>query len=75
MISVKKRLTLQEFLNLPQQDITYELINGEAKPKMSPKRFHSRLNVALCLILTQWAKNQGEVGVEWAVTLKLGDQD
>lgn len=75
MIAVKNQLTLQEFLNLPEEDITYELINGEAKPKMSPKRFHSRLTVALCLILTQWAENKGEVGVEWAVILKIRGKD
>jgi Uma2 family endonuclease len=45
MISVKHQLTLQEFLTLPEEDITYELVNGEAKPKISPKRFHSRLTI------------------------------
>lgn len=75
MVSIKPQLTLQDFLTLPEEDITYELVNGEAKPKMSPKRFHSRLTIALCLILTQWAENNGEVGVEWAVILKLRGQD
>lgn len=75
MIAVKNQLTLAEFLNLPEEDITYELINGEAKPKMSPKRFYSRLTIALCLILTQWAENKGEVGVEWAVILKIRGKD
>ncbi|GCL38780.1 protein of unknown function DUF820 [Sphaerospermopsis reniformis] len=75
MIAIKNQLTLQEFLNLPEEDITYELVNGEAKAKMSPKRFHSRLTIALCLILTQWAENKGEVGIEWAVILKLCSKD
>jgi Uma2 family endonuclease len=75
MISIKHQLTLQEFLNLPEEDITYELVNGEAKPKMSPKRFHSRLTIALCIILAQWAENKGEVGVEWAVILKKRGKD
>jgi len=35
MISIKHQLTLQEFLSLPEEDITYELVNGEAKPKIS----------------------------------------
>ncbi|MFM5983503.1 MAG: Uma2 family endonuclease, partial [Sphaerospermopsis kisseleviana] len=52
MIAIKNQLTLEEFLNLAEEDITYELVNGEAIPKMSPKRFHSRLTIALCLILT-----------------------
>lgn len=47
MVPVKIQLTLQEFLALPEEDITYELVDGEAQPKMSPKRFHSRLIGAL----------------------------
>jgi Uma2 family endonuclease len=69
MTQLKTQLTLEEFLKLPEGDITYELIDGEAKPKMSPKRFHSRLTLALSLLLTQWGDNHGEVGIEWAVTL------
>ncbi|GBE94298.1 Uma2 family endonuclease [Nostoc cycadae] len=75
MTQIKSQLTLQEFLALPQGDITYELVNGEAKPKMAPKRFHSRLTLALTQLLTPWAKNRGEVGVEWAVTLKRKSRD
>jgi hypothetical protein len=37
MISVKHQLTLQEFLTLPEEDITYELLNSEAEAKISPK--------------------------------------
>jgi Uma2 family endonuclease len=69
MTQLKTQLTLEEFLALPQGDITYELINGEAVPKMSPKRFHSKLTGALYIFLTQWRENRGEVGIEWAVTL------
>jgi Uma2 family endonuclease len=69
MTQLKTQLTLEEFLKLPEGDITYELIDGEAKPKMSPKRFHSRLTLALSLLLSQWGENYGEVGIEWAVTL------
>ncbi|HLO84004.1 MAG TPA: Uma2 family endonuclease [Nostocaceae cyanobacterium] len=75
MVSIKPKLTLQEFLALPESDITYELIDGEAKPKMSPKRFHSRLTLALSLLLTQWSQNRSEVGIEWAVTLKRQGKD
>jgi Uma2 family endonuclease len=69
MTRLKTQLTLEEFLTIPEGDITYELINGEAKPKMSPKRFHSRLTGTLCIFLTQWGGNYGEVGIEWAVSL------
>ena len=70
-----KRLTLEEFLKLPEGDITYELVDGEAIPKMSPKRFHSRLAVTFCLLLENWSKNKGEVGLEWAVTLKRNGEN
>lgn len=75
MIQAKNQLTLLEFLTLPQGDITYELVNGEALPKMSPKRFHSRLTGTLYTLLTQWCQEQGEVGIEWAVTLTRNGQD
>ena len=75
MIQAKDKLTLQEFLALPQGDITYELVDGEAIAKMSPKRFHSRLTGALYTLLTQWCQEQGEVGIEWAVTLTRNGQD
>jgi Uma2 family endonuclease len=75
MIQAKNKLTLQEFLALPEGDITYELVDGEAIPKMSPKRFHSRLTGALYTLLTQWCQDRGEVGIEWAVTLTRNGQD
>jgi Uma2 family endonuclease len=72
-----KSLTLQEFLSLidPDGDITYELVEGEAIPKMSPKRFHSRLTLALSSLLNNWNQGRGEVGIEWAITLKKNDRD
>jgi Uma2 family endonuclease len=75
MTQVKPQITLQEFLALPLEDITYELLNGELKPKMSPKRFHSRLTLTLSQFLILWAQNRGEVGIEWAVTLKRKGRD
>ncbi len=75
MTQLKTQLTLEEFLTLPEGDITYELVDGEAKPKMSPKRFHSKLTLVLALLLNQWAQDLGEVGIEWAVTLKRNGRD
>lgn len=69
------KLSLEEFLAFPEGDITYELIEGEAIPKMSPKRFHSRLAISLCILLENWSKNRGEVGMEWAITLKKNGID
>lgn len=77
MTQVKSQITLEEFLALPggEGDITYELVDGELKPKIAPKRFHSRLTIALSIVLTQWAQNRGEVGIEWAITLKRRGRD
>jgi Uma2 family endonuclease len=75
MTQLKAEITLAEFLALPEGDITYELVNGELKPKMAPKRFHSRVTGTIYTILSPWAKNRGEVGIEWAVTLKRRGRD
>jgi Uma2 family endonuclease len=75
MTQLKTQLTLEEFLALPQGDITYELINGETVPKMSPKRFHSKLTLTLAMLLVQWSQNSGEVGIEWAVKLERNGKD
>ncbi|MEP6518869.1 Uma2 family endonuclease [Microcoleus vaginatus] len=75
MLQTKTQLTLEEFLTLPEGegDITYELIDEQAVPKMSPKKFHSRLTRSLIKILEQWGEQRGEIGVEWAVRLtRLG---
>ena len=75
MIQTKTELTLEEFLTLPEGegDITYELIDEKAVPKMSPKKFHSRLTRSLIKLLEQWGEERGEIGVEWAVRLtRLG---
>jgi Uma2 family endonuclease len=72
-----KSLTLPEFLSLidPDGDITYELVDGEAIPKMSPKRFHSRLTLVLSSLLSDWNQGRGEVGVEWAIVLTKNNRD
>lgn len=75
MLQTKPQLTLEEFFALPQGegDITYELIDEQAVPKMSPKKFHSRLTRSLIKILEQWGEQGGEIGVEWGVKLtRLG---
>lgn len=75
---VKSSLSLEEFLSLPDEDITYELIEGKKVPKMSPKRFHSRVTLTLSHLLNEWNKtqeNQGEVGIEWAIVLQRKGKD
>jgi Uma2 family endonuclease len=71
MSPVKTKLTKAEFWQLADAsiDITYELIQGEAIPKMSPKYFHSRATGKIFAILDNWSQNQGRVGIEWAFDL------
>ncbi|MEW5859050.1 MAG: Uma2 family endonuclease [Cyanobacteriota bacterium] len=75
MVGTGTQLTLQEFLALPQGDVTYEFVDGQAVPKVSPKEFHSMLTFALTTLLTRWSKQQGRVRLEWAITLKRNGQD
>ncbi len=77
MNDIKILENVQNFLSLtaPDGDITYELVDGEAIPKMSPKFFHSRLTGALFLVLDRWNQGRGEVGIEWAIILSKNDRD
>lgn len=70
MVQSTQNLTLDEFLSLPETDVAYELVNGEAIPKVAPQRFHSRTQKTLLFILENWGRDHGEVGIEWSVTLK-----
>jgi Uma2 family endonuclease len=71
MSPVKTKLTKAEFWQIADAsiDITYELIQGEAMPKMSPKYFHSRATGKIFATLDIWSQDQGRVGIEWAFDL------
>ncbi|MCC5648261.1 Uma2 family endonuclease [Nostoc sp. XA013] len=77
ILQAKNQLTLQEFLNLSpgEGDITYELVDGQAIPKMSPKKFHSKLTRALLNLIEQCCEGKGEVCPELAVALTRRGQD
>ena len=75
MVSSTTKLTIEEFFELPEGDRPYELVDGQAIAKMSPKFFHSRLQKTLLFILDSWAKNQGRVEPEWAIKLKRNGAD
>ena len=80
MTQVKNQLSVEEFLSLPDGDIIYELVNGEAVPKfkndaMSPKFFHSSTAGALFILLSAWAPGRGRVVIEWAIKLTRDNQD
>jgi Uma2 family endonuclease len=65
-----KKLTKAEFWAIADAaDITYELIDGVAVAKMSPKYFHARSTGKLYAILNDWAVNCGRVEIEWAIDL------
>ena len=69
-MTAKTFLTLEEFWALPEGETAYELVDGKAIPKVSPKEFHSMLTFALTTLLTRWAKGKGRVRLEWAINLK-----
>lgn len=75
MTLTQYRLTLKEFFAMPEYDITYELVEGEAIPKMSPKRFHSAVQKALLRLIEEWCRETGEVYPEWAIALKRQGED
>ncbi|MGF1480273.1 MAG: Uma2 family endonuclease [Cyanophyceae cyanobacterium] len=74
MVTTRK-LTLEEFLSLPDDDTSLEFIDGEAIAKMSPKRFHSRLTGTLYTLLNDWCQERGEIGIEWGIVLKRHGRD
>jgi len=77
VVQIKQQLTLEEFFNLPpgEGDITYELIDGQAIPKMSPKFFHAKLTFILCNLIKKCCKEKGEVWGEWSITLTRNGRD
>lgn len=77
--ATSQRLTLEEFLALPEGDVIYEFVHGQAVPKfpsdeMSPKFFHSSITGALFTLLNQWAQQRGRVRIEWAISLNRADE-
>lgn len=74
----ERKLTPEEFLILPESDITYEFVDGYAVPKdsepMAPKRFHSRIQPVLWRMLEDWCSDAnctkpGTAHTEWAIAL------
>lgn len=73
--AIARKLTLEEFLALPEGEPSCELIDGEAVPKMSPKRFHCGIQKAFLFLLDGWTRNKGHFYQEWAVALTRNGQD
>jgi Uma2 family endonuclease len=69
-----KKLTKAEFWALADAaDLTYELIDGIAVPKISPKYFHARSARKILHMLEAWAQDRGRAEMEWAFDLSDGD--
>ena len=65
-----KKLTKAEFWEIADAaDITYELIDGVADAKMSPKYFHAKSTLLLVKIIDRWSDGRGRLGIEWAIDL------
>jgi len=74
-VSTGTKLTLEEFLALPEGDVNYEFVDGQAVPKVSPKAFHSALQAAFIILIRAWCKGKGRVYPEWAILLKRQGKD
>lgn len=53
------RLTLEDFLALPEEEVALEFVEGEVTQKMSPKPVHSRLQGRLFRYLDDFAEQSG----------------
>lgn len=71
MSGTTSKLSLQEFLELPESGDRYELIDGELVPKMTPTTPHSRTQKRLLRKIDDWCDQTGigEINPEWAVAL------
>lgn len=74
-MSAKTELTLEQFWALPAGETAYELVDGQAIPKVSPKYFHSSLQSAFLVLICAWCRDKGRVKPEWAITLKREGKD
>lgn len=75
MVNTGTQLTLEEFLALPEGDVNYEFVDNQAVPKVSPKYFHSTLQLALGSLIRTCCKGKGRVCSEWAILLKRQGKD
>lgn len=67
--SLPKFISLDTFLTSAEIGDRCELIDGQAIPKMSSKRFHAKTQKALLKLLDGWAEERGHFYPEWSVVL------
>ena len=70
-----ENLTLEEFLAMPEGETGFELVDGRAIPKMSPKYFHSSLQKTLLRLLEDCCRGKGRILPEWAIVLQRNGRD
>lgn len=75
MANTGTKLTLEQFWALPEGETAYELVNGQALPKVLPKYFHSSLQETLLVLIRAWCKGKGRIKPEWAVALRRNGVD
>ena len=75
MVGIGTKLTLEEFLALPDPDVYCEFVDGEAVPQVSPKYFYSTLQFTLCRLIRVWCKSRRRVLPEWGILLKRLGKD
>lgn len=56
---IQHRLSVEEYLALPEEKPYRELVNGEARPKMAPDRRHSDIAVALLEAFAVYRREHG----------------
>ena len=67
--SPSQPISLATFLASAAISDRAEFINGQAIPKMSPKRFHAKTQKQLLKLLDDWAEDRGHFYPEWSVML------
>lgn len=70
-----QNLTLEEFWLLPEGETAFELVDGKAIPKVSPKYFHSSLQKTLLRLIEICCQGKGRILPEWAVVLQRNGKD
>src|SRR3954451_1269214 len=56
MAIARQRMTLEEFLKLPEEEPPLELFDGEVTRKVSPKMFHSASQSYMLTLLNAFAR-------------------
>lgn len=75
MVNSPITLSIEEFLAMPAEDAAYEFFDGIATRKMSPKYFHSSIQIELAFLLAAWCRGKGRIRPEWGIKLLLNNKD